>query len=60
MVLDSFGVCFSSFGGNTQCEQYVYDEPMTASHPFRQRLSSFRQEYPTIGTTRCQPLPLQP
>jgi hypothetical protein len=35
MVLDSFGVCFSSFSGNTQCEQYIDDEPMTGSHPFR-------------------------
>jgi hypothetical protein len=34
MVLDSFGVGFSGFSGNTQCEQYVYDEPVTGSHPF--------------------------
>ena len=35
MVLDSFSVSFSSFSGNTQREQYIDDEPVTASHPFR-------------------------
>jgi hypothetical protein len=35
MVLDSFSVGFSSFSRNTQRDQYIDDEPMTGSHPFR-------------------------
>jgi hypothetical protein len=60
VMLDSFGVSFSSFNGYAHCEKYIHDEPMASSYARRQFLSVFRQKNATIGASRCQPLPLQP
>ena len=48
-MLNPLSVCYLGYLGWDAERQQVDHEPVTGSHPFRQRLSGFRQKHPDRG-----------
>ena len=59
VMLDSFGISFSSLARYAQCEKYVNHKPMARSHPSSQLPSTIREKHTTIRASCCHPLSLQ-